>query len=1851
MEVTVPAVNVAMSTTEYAFICAVLGENFREAPALPPPVGGACEDAGAAGAGATAVAPQADAVAKDAAAAAAQVAEVAAAAAAAPYGSADAHEQLRFRLALQLHDVSCMLYDGAGRNRPLAEARIVGGWAGISTSVHGVMRVSVAVRDLTIADARVTTPSDRRAVLGVDTTSGYAAPAAPHASSSGALAPMTESGAPQAALLMLDYSFNTQDGTFIGVRLQRPSLAVDIGFLLAVGRFFVPSLAGGTAEALDAVLPNDLVLLPGGDAGATVAKRDTLLTPRRRMLADAPADGAELSYVFDGGGHALVLPPAPERRVGGPSGAVVLVGPGRTLTLRNARLVRAERLEEAVQLAPGARLIMDPSLKMVYGGEEDEALATPSPPRRPSSPEPALRPAASAAAAAAAAAAAPPKVAYALALNLDIVGLQLRFVEMLKQGDAEASAGGDAAAASAAKPRGEQAGWLRTRAGAEVEYKRSASGATVQAWLRGLLIEAHLPGAVASLPLLAPTDVALSYTSDPGAAARVGVTTSAIDLRLSPRLLSLVNRLSAGAAAVFSHAPTRVSTSFQLLWTAPPPPPPRGTSAAGFLRADAADAVSRLCLWRPVAPPGYASLGDALTSGTAPPTVAALVMRDSGALCLPPLGYAKRLALPGGVTLWEPQPPPGCVAAGCVAALGSAPPSVSAVRCPRAALVVEALPLECMHCDDAGAVWRVGNAAGTAVFAVGCVRCAWSACFARHRSAIHPSDACIPPMLSPPVRARHAQLRACCGTCASRWAWMFRTPQPLRCHRLLQPPQPSKRAARRRKRRCAAGPGRLAPRAPSWSSARCVQRALQCYGMLVSCLPGQPLTLSTSHPCAQIWSSYNLHQKEHDISLWRPLAPPGYYAVGDCAVSGFRAPQRALVVRDDGDGALAPPTSYVQVYRDSGSRMRKPEYKEGTLALWRPVPPPGYVAMGCVATPNHRTPGADAVRCVRRDLVSETKSPNMCFWTTAGAERKLGTQLRASVWPLDTSTCAFWACEPPPGTPPNAHLGTKAELANTEFFELVSPDGSTRGGAGIASFAAGAGDTAISIRLGDVGALFFYVASSGRPLPLLDLTLRKCRPDIVLRPGGTSVKVECEVGAEVYNSRVDAWEPVVEPWPLEVKYDSRAANGGCQGWRAAGGQLVVASSKELRCCVSHALADTLLAYRADAGGAAGGEAPAGHAGARTAPLCNVLGTQLFVRSGAGGRVTGLMPGDALPVPLPAPAALSRHALAQSEPRRTVVVDILASRREAPHGGGAAAPAASAAAAHSRGAVYVKVTVRCRAVRAFSEVRTAPAALLADGSACWAEQLLVEVPAPRGAEGAEGELNISLEVCDAAVPVPPPLRTGLTPTNRSSAAAAAKALAAATPLGTVTLRGVGAARPPAWLDLGNGVAVRAAFRVVEAATTFSDPFAPDAGVDTAAVAAGCDPLVRTASAARALEARSLEFTTAIEFEAIWDTSDTGASRIASVWRPILPPGCLSLGDCMVPGAAPPRGVLVLRDDGSDASAPPTRFDSVFHDSGPGAKGASGGRGGTLGVWRPVPPPGYVALGCVVTCDHAAPPVTAVRCLRADLAHRADVPPLPTWESTGAAARLGPLQLSCWRLDERTGAFWAEPDLRRTTLLAAPLWRLPDSAAHTVDLQRSRGSMTQLGGLGSRSSTGNLAGAAAADPTLRVEVALQPEGPWGRLWRTGGAAAEGVTAVPLGDGTFALVDRAGAAAAARMRAPAELRNATGVPIEVRLRPRVAPPEASVVVEEVFENERLIPIRGWGTPPLSAVGKFKCALGCVCFRLRLCWLTHAQRSLCVLCAFAGAASAPAAAAKTATSSHRSRRRRCVLRICSHA
>ena len=100
------------------------------------------------------------------------------------------------------------------------------------------------------------------------------------------------------------------------------------------------------------------------------------LSPEARLLADASA-GAE-DVVYDGCGHRIVLP-----RDVGPDDPLplIVVGAGKTLLLRNVRLVHASSLPACLQLAPGmccAHHCPPPLQKCLAVAENQAEVAAPS---------------------------------------------------------------------------------------------------------------------------------------------------------------------------------------------------------------------------------------------------------------------------------------------------------------------------------------------------------------------------------------------------------------------------------------------------------------------------------------------------------------------------------------------------------------------------------------------------------------------------------------------------------------------------------------------------------------------------------------------------------------------------------------------------------------------------------------------------------------------------------------------------------------------------------------------------------------------------------------------------------------------------------------------------------------------------------------------------------------------------------------------------------------------------------------------------------------------------------------------------------------------------------------------------------------------------------------------------------------------------------------------------------------------------------------------------------------------------------------------------------------------------------
>ena len=80
------------------------------------------------------------------------------------------------------------------------------------------------------------------------------------------------------------------------------------------------------------------------------------------------------------------------------------------------------------------------------------------------------------------------------------------------------------------------------------------------------------------------------------------------------------------------------------------------------------------------------------------------------------------------------------------------------------------------------------------------------------------------------------------------------------------------------------------------------------------------------------------------------------------------------------------------------------------LCLWRPEPPPGYVALGCLATTEDKEPSLTDVGCVHKAVCVESHL-GQCLPLRAGAGAG-----GLAVWCVD-NVAATWQTSPPSQEP------------------------------------------------------------------------------------------------------------------------------------------------------------------------------------------------------------------------------------------------------------------------------------------------------------------------------------------------------------------------------------------------------------------------------------------------------------------------------------------------------------------------------------------------------------------------------------------------------------------------------------------------------------------------------------------------------------------------------------------------------------------------------------------------------------------------------------------------------------------
>lgn len=142
---------------------------------------------------------------------------------------------------------------------------------------------------------------------------------------------------PQAPMMVLDTKIKEGFQALI-IRIQRPRLLVVLDFLLAVGEFFLPSLAKltGKDDCNDPIIDNDHVRL----VEPYYKQKDPVMTlsSQRKLIVDFPNFH---EFTYDGCGNTLCIQRENVAQDGSDSfviDPVILIGAGKKLFFKNVKI-------------------------------------------------------------------------------------------------------------------------------------------------------------------------------------------------------------------------------------------------------------------------------------------------------------------------------------------------------------------------------------------------------------------------------------------------------------------------------------------------------------------------------------------------------------------------------------------------------------------------------------------------------------------------------------------------------------------------------------------------------------------------------------------------------------------------------------------------------------------------------------------------------------------------------------------------------------------------------------------------------------------------------------------------------------------------------------------------------------------------------------------------------------------------------------------------------------------------------------------------------------------------------------------------------------------------------------------------------------------------------------------------------------------------------------------------------------------------------------------------------------------------------------------------------------------------
>lgn len=278
-----------------------------------------------------------------------------------------------------------------------------------------------------------------------------------------------------------------------------------------------------------------------------------------------------------------------------------------------------------------------------------------------------------------------------------------------------------------------------------------------------------------------------------------------------------------------------------------------------------------------------------------------------------------------------------------------------------------------------------------------------------------------------------------------------------------------------------------------------------------------------------IWSNNGMSSPKK-LSIWRPMLSEGMFYFGDIALNGYEPPNSAVVLRDTSeDTFLRAPEGYHVV-----GRIKKHRGTEG-VSFWYPQAPPGFVALGCVASKSSAMKeDFSMLRCIRSDMVTGGQFSEDSIWDSSGAR----TSERFSLWTVDNDAGTFLVrseFKKPPrrlalklAGPPTASSSDSIIIdAEIKTFSAVSFD--------------------------DYG---------GMMVPLFGMSFDSVGFSYHGGPHHLNATVSLSFVARSFNDKYNSWEPFIEPTDGFLRYQYDMNTPGSPG------QLRITSTRDLNLNVS-----------------------------------------------------------------------------------------------------------------------------------------------------------------------------------------------------------------------------------------------------------------------------------------------------------------------------------------------------------------------------------------------------------------------------------------------------------------------------------------------------------------------------------------------------------------------------------------------------------------------------------------------------------------------------------------------------------